>query len=59
MSFTILFALLALFVLFIVFVVLYRWKGLKVAVIVTAVASVIFAGTLLATIGVIVNSMPN
>lgn len=59
MSFTILFALLALIILFIMFVVLYRWKGLKVAVIVTTVASVIFAGTLLAAIGVIVNSMPN
>ncbi len=59
MSFTLLFALLALLILVIVFFVMYWWKGLKYAFIVTGSTAVVLAGILLAAIGFIVSSMPN
>jgi hypothetical protein len=59
MPFTFLFALLALLILVILFVAMYKWKGLKSALIVAVITAIVFAGVLLAAIGVIVSSMPN
>ncbi len=57
MSFSILFALLTVPILVIVFFVMYKMKGLKSALIVTGLAFALLAVALVATIGLIVNTM--
>ena len=59
MTFTILFALMAILLLLIVFFVVYKWKGLKTALIVTGITFVLLAVTFMIAIGVIISSMPN
>jgi len=59
MAFTLILALLALFALLVIFVVVYKWKGLKTALIATVSTLIVFAGMIALAIVVIVNSMGN
>jgi len=59
MAFTLILTLLALFALLVIFVVVYKWKGLKTAIIATGSAFLVFAGMMALAIVVIVNSMGN
>jgi len=49
----------ALFALVVVFGVMFKWKGLKIALITTAGAFVVLAGMMALAIVIIVNSMGN
>lgn len=57
MAFTFILALLAVFALIIVFGVVYKWKGLKTALIATGGAFVVFSVMMALAIVIIVNSM--
>lgn len=59
MPFTSLFALFALLVLGVVFGVIYRRNGIKAAIIVTGIATIMFAVLFVVILTVIVNAMPN
>jgi len=59
MAFTLILALLALFALLIIFVVLYKWKGLKTALIATVSILIVFTGMIALAIVVVANSMGN
>ena len=59
MSFVVILALFTLFALVFIFGVMFKWKGLKTALITTAGALIVFDGMIAEAVAVIVNSMGN
>jgi len=59
MSFVAILALLAMFALVIIFGIMFKWKGLKTALITTAGALIVFVVIIATAMVVIVNSMSN